>query len=76
MSGGEGPIVAALEENPPDFTVIVFKDLREYGYRYFGLDYSQELHSWLLRRYRPLGIVARSPRTAGKRCGIAVLEPN
>jgi hypothetical protein len=48
---GESNMLAAFEKRPPDYIAIVNDDSREYGARFFGIDYGKELLRWIERNY-------------------------
>ena len=57
---GEDHIVAAFQERPADYVLLVHKDTSEYGARFFGRDYGRKIYAWLEANYRPIvGIGAR-----------------
>jgi len=45
--------IAALERNPPGVVVLLSRDVSEFGFRGFGLDYGKELLAYLHRNYTP-----------------------
>jgi hypothetical protein len=47
----EQRIIAELNAHPPDHIVIVNRDVREYGYRGFAIDYEQRVFAWIAARY-------------------------
>ena len=47
----EQEIVRELQAHPPDRVAIVDRDVREYGYRGFGIDYDQRVVALLRARY-------------------------
>lgn len=48
---GEGPILQSLQENPPDYIVLVDQDFAHLGSRYFGRDYARATFQWILQNY-------------------------
>jgi hypothetical protein len=50
----EQRILDELQRTPPEYVAIVTRDVREFGYRGFGIDYDQRLAEHLRRRYRPV----------------------
>jgi Dolichyl-phosphate-mannose-protein mannosyltransferase len=52
IAGLEASIVRELEANPPQTIVVVTRDVSEFGYRGFGIDYGREIAAWLGTRYR------------------------
>lgn len=51
---GRDAMARAFREHPPEFVVLLPRDVREYGYRQFGLDYGQELFAWIGANYREI----------------------
>lgn len=47
----EAAILRELVTHSPDRIAIVDRDVREFGYRAFGLDYGRELARWIYARY-------------------------
>jgi hypothetical protein len=52
----EDAIIGEFAAHPPDLVAIVSRDVTEYGYRGFGVDYDQRLVRYLFEKYE----VARS----------------
>jgi hypothetical protein len=48
---GEANMIRALQNSPPDFIFIVHKDTSEFGVRFFGNDYAQNLFAWIQANY-------------------------
>jgi hypothetical protein len=50
---GERNILTAMQENPPDFVLLVPKDTSEYGVAPFGVDpnYGMEITEWVKQEY-------------------------
>ncbi|MGA7614757.1 MAG: hypothetical protein WBX15_06185 [Thermoanaerobaculia bacterium] len=57
----EKRIVDELRQRRPDLVALVTRDVREFGYRGFGIDYGRPVIEFLRREYRPVG-TASSPR--------------
>ena len=70
---GEEALLAQLEENPPDYVLLVHKETREFGVGYFGSDplYGRSILEWIELRYMPFGVIGSPPLTDG-RFGISV----
>lgn len=49
---GQEKMLGALEANPPDYIFIVHKDTSEFGEKYFGRDYGQEIGAWIHAHYQ------------------------
>ena len=47
-------ILAKWKTNPPDIVVMVKRQMPEYGYRGFGIDYAIDLYAWVLENYEPI----------------------
>ena len=47
----EEPMLESLKENPPDYVLLLPRDLSEYGYEGFGKDYCLKLTDWLNTNY-------------------------
>jgi len=48
----ESAIIAEFASRPPDLVAIVSRDVTEYGYRGFGVDYDRSLSAYLTQHYR------------------------
>ena len=48
---GEGTILAAIREAPPDFIILISRDTIEYGAHYMGQDYGHEIFSFITEEY-------------------------
>jgi hypothetical protein len=70
---GEGRIVQAFERSPPDFVALVHVDTSEYGYRFFGHDYGQQLQAWVEAHYRPVKLLGGMP-LSDQGPGVLLLE--
>lgn len=51
---GQDAIERSFAEHPPDFILLVHKDTSEFGFRFFGRDYAQDLFRWIQREYEPV----------------------
>ncbi len=70
---GEATMLAAFQADPPDFVILVHKDTSEYGPRFFGRDYGEDLFNWIRENYRPASQVGAVPlQTDG--FGLLLLE--
>lgn len=49
----ELPIVREISAKPPDRIAIVDREVKEFGYRGFGVDYGFHLAKWIAAHYRP-----------------------
>ena len=61
--GGEDRIVRELDEHPPDWVVIVSRDLREYGVSRYGeqLDKGRQLLQWIGMHYEVESTIGGDP---------------
>lgn len=50
--GVERAILTEISARPPDRIAIVDRDVREFGYRGFGVDYNTTLAAWIKEHYR------------------------
>jgi hypothetical protein len=66
-------VLQALQEDAPDYFVVVHKDTSDYGVRFFGRDYAQSIYAWVRREYRP-DWLAGAPPLRDDRFGIQVLR--
>ncbi|MEZ6015418.1 MAG: hypothetical protein R3F49_09915 [Planctomycetota bacterium] len=71
---GEGSLVRALEERPPDVVLLVQRFTSDYGVRFFGRDYGRELGAWIDERYSPVALFGAMPFTDA-RFGVLALRP-
>jgi hypothetical protein len=51
---GEGKMIGAFRAHPPDFILLLDRDVDEYGFKAFGQDYAPELYRWIIGKYSPL----------------------
>jgi Dolichyl-phosphate-mannose-protein mannosyltransferase len=63
LAFGEEDVRRSLDTAPPDFIVLVHKEMREYGYPMFGSDarYGRRLLDWVYPRYRRIAVIGRHP---------------
>jgi hypothetical protein len=75
---GEDSILRAIEASPPDFIFIVHKDTSEFGEKFFGHDYGQQLYAWIDAHYHlqdlPMVNLGAEPLRS-QRFGIRLLIP-
>lgn len=64
---GEGAILRALADNPPQYLVFIPKDTKEYGFAGFGRDprYGERIMAWIGPRYEPTWQVEVKSNEAG-----------
>ena len=72
---GQSNMVAAFEQNPPDYFCIVDRDYSEFHAGYFGSspDFGQGLMEWIGKNYRPQILIGSEPLKDG-RFGIKILK--
>ena len=70
---GESAILAAFENRPPDWIVLVHKDTSEFGFRSFGRDYLAGLGAFIAARYDPVARWGAEP-FAGPEFGAKLLK--
>jgi 4-amino-4-deoxy-L-arabinose transferase-like glycosyltransferase len=68
---GEQQMFAELEDNPPDWLVLVHRDDSEYGHRFFGRDYGQGFSAWIQANYQGVQLFGAHPLT-GPRFGVLI----
>jgi hypothetical protein len=72
---GEDRIIAAFAAKPPDLVLLVHRDTSEYGVQFFGRDYAQRIHAWIMANYRPVGRIGAQPFQDG-RFGMQLMRRN
>ena len=70
---GEDRILEAFRASPPDLVLLVHKDTSDYGLRWFGRDYAEELGAWLRASYGEVERFGDPPFRPRSRFGIDVL---
>lgn len=70
---GERSILDSLKTHPPDFIVLVHKDTSEYGFKFFGRDYGQQIYAWIAANYRGVSLVG-SPPLQDDRPGLLLMQ--
>jgi hypothetical protein len=73
---GEASIIQAFEQHPPDFVLLVHKDIEEfYGVGPFGEDpaYGEAMMAWVGSNYARVGLILNEPLT-DDRFGIALFR--
>ena len=72
---GEDHISEAFRAHPPDYIALVHKDTSEYGFRFFGRDYGQQLWMWIQKNYHPVTLIG-DPPLRNENFGILLLGRN
>lgn len=70
---GQDAIEQAFVQHPPDFILLVHKDTSEFGFRFFGKDYGQELFGWIQSEYEPI-VTWYAPPLQDDRFGVRLLR--
>jgi hypothetical protein len=75
LTFGERVIQRRFEMTPPDYILLVHKDMKEYGVPYFGTDprNGKALMDWIGTRYTPVEVIGRTPLRDGG-YGIVILK--
>ena len=75
LTFGEDVIQRRFEMTPPDYILLVHKDMKEYGVPYFGSDprNGKALMDWIGTRYTQVEVIGRTPLRDGG-YGIAILK--
>ncbi len=67
----EKDVLAAFMSSPPDYIVLVDRDMSEHGARYFGKDYARDLFAWMAQNYEGVQLIG-APPFSGKGFGILI----
>jgi hypothetical protein len=57
----EKDVLKAFQLKPPDYIVMVDRDMSEYGPRFFGRDYAKEIFGWVAQNYRTVRRIGDVP---------------
>lgn len=72
---GAASVLAAFNAHPPDFVVLVHRDMPEYRVSLFGgADFGKEILDWVRAHYVPVATIGDPPLVEGSRFGITILE--
>ena len=58
---GEQRVLEDLQSSPPTYIAIVYHDFYEFGYRFFGKDFGQDIYQWILEDYTPFKLIGKDP---------------
>ena len=74
---GEKNILAAFARALPDYILLIHRDSREYGVKYFGLEpgYGYDIMQWILANYSTVWLIGHEPLQTN-RFGIKLLKRN
>jgi hypothetical protein len=71
---GEDEIVRAFNAQPPDYVLLVHKETKEYGVRFFGSEgYGEQIMQWVQERYTPVRTLGHEPLRSRK-FGVKILR--
>jgi hypothetical protein len=75
MTFGEDEVLRSLEAAPPDFVLLVHRNLREYGYPFFGADprYGERIVRWVRAHYVEARVVGSEPLSSAG-FGLVILK--
>jgi hypothetical protein len=64
---GQANMTAAFERNPPDYILLVERDMSEFGVGYFGHypGYGTDLMQWIGKNYQPVQLIGNEPLQNG-----------
>lgn len=71
----ERQMVASFRANPPDYVLIVHKDISQYGYEpaFFGRDYGRRIFTWIESNYRVVSSMGAA-RLRDARFGMVLMQ--
>lgn len=74
---GEANMLAAYVKSPPDYIVLVHRDMSEYGVKYFGQQpgFGYDIMKWMRANYSPLWLYGNEPLVTNK-FGILMMKRN
>jgi len=58
---GEAQVLARLQENPPDYCVVIHRPTNEYDLPLFGIDYGVSIMSWVGQNYQAIHRLGEVP---------------
>jgi hypothetical protein len=73
---GEQAIIRSFAAQPPDYVLLVHKETKEYGVRFFGSDgYGEQIMQWVTEHYTPVQTLGAEPMR-NKEFGVKILRRN
>jgi hypothetical protein len=74
---GESNMLAAYQKSPPDYIVVVHRDMKEYGVKFFGQEpgFGHDMMKWVRANYSPVWLFGNEPLVTNK-FGLLMLERN
>ena len=73
---GEGRMLAALKNHPPDYVGLVHIKNVEYGSPFFGKDYAQDIARWVRENYHEVDLIGNPPFEENTGFGIRLMQRN
>jgi hypothetical protein len=58
---GEQKVLKDLQATPPTYIAIVYHDFLEFGYRFFGKDFGQDIYQWISEDYASFKLIGKDP---------------
>ena len=68
-------ILDGLQKNPPDYVVLITRDMREFGMNYFGdsPEHGKAIMAWIMRNYQQVWQAGGNPLDMNQR-GAVILR--
>lgn len=67
-------MLAAYQNDPPDFIALAHNDYSVFNLRFFGQDYAQSFRSWIEKNYRPVLLLGNTYPFQGDESSILLLQ--
>ena len=58
---GEQRVLNDLQTTPPTYIAIVYHDFLEFGTRFFGKDFGNDIYQWVLEDYDSFKLIGKDP---------------
>jgi len=71
---GEKRILSVLKSSPPDYALLVHKDMDHYDSGFFGKGYGGTVYDWITTNYEPVKLLGSVPLKDIGRFGILILK--